>query len=170
MRVTSGCGVVLHRRRLCIHDWPRLSDFTESLPQGYMQGRRWVARLSPICCPTALCRPRYTTSEAGTPRFDFKNLLSRATRYTHCCPSPGPTVNVYNMPACPSRARPNLSGSSRRPAPRHTHTRTHTHAHAHTHTQTQCSKSVKQFHCLLRRLVIDRAASTRKRKRAQSSH
>ena len=29
-------------------------------------------------------------------------ISSRATRYIRCRPSPSPTVNVYNMPACPS--------------------------------------------------------------------
>ena len=65
-------------------------------------------------------------------------LSSRATRYIRCRPSPSTTVNVYNMPACPSRARLNLGGSSRRLAPTHMRTRTHTHTHtrAHTHTRT----------------------------------
>ena len=49
------------------------------------------------------------------------------------------------MPACPSRARPNLGGSSRRLAPTHTRTRTHTHMHTHTHTQTRELASI--FRC-----------------------
>ena len=70
---------------------------------------------------------------AGSPK-----VSSRGTRYTRCRPSRSPTVHVNNMPTCQSRARPRLSGSSRRPAHTHTHTRTrtatHTHKHAHTHT------------------------------------
>ena len=45
------------------------------------------------------------------PRLVSKSLSNRTTRYIRCRPSPSPTVNVYNMPACPSRARPNLGGS-----------------------------------------------------------
>ena len=70
------------------------------------------------------------------PRLVSKSLSSRATRYTCCRPSPSPTIKVHNMPAFPSRARPNLGGSSRRLAPTHTHKRTRTYAHVHTHTQT----------------------------------
>ena len=63
-----------------------------------------------------------------------KSLSSRATRYTHCRPSPSPTVNVYSTPACQGRAR--LDGSSRRPAP--TPTCMHKHdAHTRTHTRTR---------------------------------
>ena len=58
------------------------------------------------------------------PRLVSKSLSTRATRYLRCRPSPCPTVNVNSMPACPSRARPNLGGSSRPPAPTHTPERT----------------------------------------------
>ena len=46
---------------------------------------------------------------------------------------------IRSMPACPSRARSNLGGSSRRLVPTHTRTRarTHTHTRAHTHTHTR---------------------------------
>ena len=69
----------------------------------------------------------------GWARLVSKSLSSRATRYIRCRPSPSPTVNVYNTPACQGRAR--LNGSSRRPAP--THTRTHTYAHPHTRAQAR---------------------------------
>ena len=69
------------------------------------------------------------------------------TRCIRCRQSPSPTVNIDNMPACQSRARPSLGGSSRWPAPAgtrtrththtHTYTRTHAHAHAHTHMHTR---------------------------------
>ena len=79
---------------------------------------------------------RGTKQYVVTPRLVSKKISSRATRYIRCRPSPSPTVNVYNMPACPSRARPNLGGSSRRLAPTHTRTRTRTRTHTHTRART----------------------------------
>ena len=67
------------------------------------------------------------------PRLVAKSLSSRATRYIRSRPSPSPTVNTLNTPACQSRARPSPGGSSRRPAPTHTLTRTHTRPHTRTH-------------------------------------
>ena len=67
------------------------------------------------------------------PRWVSKNISSRTTHYIRCRPSPSPTVNVYNVPACPNRARPHLRGSSRRLAPTHTRAHAHTHTHARPH-------------------------------------
>ena len=76
---------------------------------------------SPLSCPARspneqhfFCGPRSKALSVQwlgiMPRLVSKSLSSRATRYIRCRPSPSPTVNVCSMPACPSRARPNLGG------------------------------------------------------------
>ena len=102
------------------------------------QGVRWHRLPDPR--PDIYLRPslpRVCATDGGEGRLVSKSLSNRATRYIRCRPSPGPTVNVYSMPACPSRARPNLRGSSHRPAPTHTRTRAHTRTRTHTHTHTR---------------------------------
>ena len=98
------------------------------------------------------------------PRVVSKSLSSRATRYIRCRPSPSPTVNVYNMPACQSRAR--LNGSIRRPAP--TPTRTHTHAHPHTRAQAR-ARTRPRTHTRTRPSTRTRTHA-RTRPRAQAHH
>ena len=66
------------------------------------------------------------------------------------------------MPACQSRARPRLSGSSRWPA--HTHTHTHVHAHVHSNAHAQARAHAHDTH------TNTHAEAKRTRARTQHAH
>ena len=90
-----------------------------------------MAKVSPTV-PQAGQRvlPTWSNGWALCPAW-FPKVLQAVQHVTYIAVRARPDRKVYNMPACPSRARPNLGGSSRRPAPVHTHTRTHAHAPTH---------------------------------------
>ena len=68
------------------------------------------------------------------PAWSPKTSQAAATHHIRCRPSPGPNVNIYDMPACKSR----WPGPTwrERPNGKRTRTRTHTHTHTHTHAGT----------------------------------
>ena len=111
------------------------------------------------------------------PRLVPKILSSREACYMRCRRSHSPTVNTYNMPVGESSARPNLGGSSRRPAhtqsrtATHTHTHAHTHTHTHTHTNTHATtkRAHERTHASTHTNPDKRSARTRTRTRTRTS-
>ena len=73
--------------------------------------------------------------------------------------------NAYNMPACQSKARLSLGGSSRRPA--QTHTRTRVHACTRTRTRTQTRAQTLARACAHTRARTRTRTRTRTRARTR---